>query len=136
MRALDFHIRTMINWGTDVLELAVAARGRINDGDVNVRNAWAAKCLLDGCSIVLFRAVIFAVGEDDKFGLVLLELLDARGCLHNVADGIPQSGSASAVAGINVVSQRGVQEIPINFRPLEIWENGALIYGKVTIYHC
>lgn len=125
----------MINWDTDVLELAVAARGRVNNGDVNVRNAWAAECLLDGCSILLFGAIVFAVGEDDKLRLVLFELLVARGCLHNVADSIPHGSSASAVAGFNVVPQRCVQLIPVNFGPLEIWENGALVYGKVTAYH-
>lgn len=60
----------MLNPSANSSKLGIAALRRIDDGDVNVRNARMPEGLLDALDVVLCRTIVIAIGKDDNFRLV------------------------------------------------------------------
>jgi hypothetical protein len=60
----------MLNRLADCLKRGITTIGRIDDGDMDVRDAWMPKSLLNTIAVMLFGTIVFAVSKDNKFGLV------------------------------------------------------------------
>lgn len=74
---------------TDRLKRGITTIGRVDDGDMNMWNAWTFESLFDTLLAVLLGIVVFAVSEDDKFGLVLAVLCVTRSRFEDVPNCVP-----------------------------------------------
>jgi len=56
---------------------------------MNVRNAWMLESFLDTFVVMLFGRIIFAVCEDNKFGLVLVVFCVAWSRFEDIPNCVP-----------------------------------------------